>query len=175
MHCKLCDLQNGMSDLSALPIPSRGKEWNSLPVSCAWSPKIVLGGFTSASLQHQEQHVFIIKDHQARNTRSPPTWQGGNWRSRMLGQPGSKVHPGRALSWPIGIVNEGYKGRNTLCSPWLQLPTSVTCYFSQVVKPIQRRLPGDRGDNPPLCREGGRGEEVPTADSEPQRHLKPRN
>lgn len=93
----------------------------------------------------------------------------------MLGQPSSKVHPGRVLSWPIGIVNEGFKGRTTLCSPWLQLPTSVTCYFSQVIKPIQPRLPRDRGDNPPLCREGGRGEEVPPADSEPQRQLKPRN
>lgn len=90
-----------------------------------------------------------------KETPEPSCEVGGNWSSRMLGQPGSKVHPGRVLSWPIGIVNEGYKGRTTLCSPWLQLPTSVTCYFSQVIKPIQPRLPADRGDNPPLCgREG---------------------
>lgn len=137
-------------------------------VSCAWSPKIGLRAlfpphFSTRSNMCSSQKII------GKETPEPSREVGrGNWSSRMLGQPGSKVHPGRVLSWPIGIVNEG---RTTLCSPRLQLPTSVTCYFSQVIKPIQPGLPGDRGDNPPLCGEGGRGEEVPRADSEPQRHL----
>lgn len=38
-------------------------------------PKMDWEAFISASLQHQEQHVFIIKDHQERNTRA--LLQGG--------------------------------------------------------------------------------------------------
>lgn len=86
-----------------------------------------------------------------------PTLPGGGQEEQDagdLGQPNSKVHPGRALSWPIGIVDEGHGGRAALCSPGLQ---AVTCYFSQVINPIQPRLPRDRGDNPPQCR-GGKGE-----------------
>ena len=77
-----------------------------------------------------------------------------------LGQLNSRAHPGRALSWSIEIVNEGHGGGAAYCSPWLQLPTSVTCYFSQVINPIQARLPGARGDNPHPHPGAGREGEV---------------
>lgn len=91
-----------------------------------------------------------MKNHPVRNTRAH---LGGQEDAGDLAQPDSKVHPGRVLSWPIGIVNEGHGGRAALCSPWLQLPTCVTCYFSQVINPIQPKLPGD---NPRGA--GGQGE-----------------
>lgn len=127
------------------------------PHSCAPSPEIGIElhfHLTSApGATCVQDKGSSVKKHP-----NPPAWGGHEEQDAGdLGQPNSKVHPGRALSWPIGIVNEGRGGRTALCSPWLQLPTSVTCYFSQAINPIQPRLPGDRGDNPPRCR-GGEGE-----------------
>ena len=63
--------------------------------------------------------------------------------------------------------------------PWLQLSPSVTCHFSQVINPIQPRLPGDRGDrgdNPPRCRGEGEVKGGPSNRlCEPRQYPKPRS
>lgn len=54
------------------------------------------------------------KESSSKKHPSLPAQGQGQQDAGDLGQPNSKVHPGRMLSWSIGIVNEGLG--------WAELP-----------------------------------------------------